>query len=200
MSSVIDVLKKRYVGPLFGLPKEKNVDIPQSTPSEMWLVKLGRSNNLLNLGGRTGGSVLGTESLRIQTVPMEMEIDPAPNWAVIPSLGRNNPFYHYTGGEDTLQMTLDWYSVDPIRNDVIEKCRWVQSLCKADGYNNEPPAILLIFGELFRNTTWIIKSAPYKLSLFDKEMSMMPRQAYQELTLAKVTDHNTTVSDIRTAN
>lgn len=186
MATVKDLLKKRYVGPLFGLPKERNVDIPQSTPSEMWLVRL--SNNAQ------------VESLRIQTVPFEIEIDPAPNWAIVPTLGRNNPFYHYTGGEDTLQMTLDWYSVDPLRNDVIDKCRWVQSLCKADGYKKEPPAVLLIFGNLFRNTTWIIKNAPYKLSIFDKEMKMLPRQAYQEVTLAKISDHNTSVDDVRFNN
>lgn len=187
MSNINDLLKKRWINPLFGLPKQKRVDYPEEYPSEMWLVRLDNNNN-------------NVESLRIQAVPLELEIDPSPNWAVIPSLGRNNPFYHYTGGEDTLQFQLDWYSVDAQRSDVISKCRWVQSLCKADGYNNEPPRILLIFGDVFKMTTWIIENAPYKLSLFDKSTHMRPRQAYQDLTLKKVTDHNTSIDDVRNNN
>lgn len=182
--SVSELIKKRYIKPLFGLPQERNVDIPRSTPSDMWLVRLDNENNQV-------------ESLRIQTVPLEIVVEPHSNWQIIPSLGRNNPFYQYTGGEDTLSFTLDWYSVNPLRRDVIDKCRWVESLSKADGYRAAPPRILLIYGDLYKFNTWIIESATYRLSLFDKENRMLPRQAYQELVLKKVTDRNYSMSDIR---
>lgn len=167
-----------YVPPLFGWPKKQNVDYPSTIPSNIFLVRLDDRYNQ------------NPEPLRIQVVPEELSVQPTANWAVVPSLGRNNPFYHYTGGEDTLQFTLDWYAVTERRQDVIDKCRWVESLCKADGYLDEPPRVLLIFGELFKSTTWIIKEAPYRLKNFNRERMMFPQQAYQELTLAKVTSRN----------
>lgn len=185
--SVREVLERRYVNPLFGLPKQKGVDIPQSTPSNMWLVRIDDQGNQV-------------ESLRIQTVPLEISVEPESNWAVIPSVGRNNPFYQYTGGEDTLAFTLDWYSVENQREDVIRKCRWVQSLARADGYVKGPPRVLLIYGDLFRFATWIVDSAAYRLSLFDKERGMLPRQAYQDLVLKRVTEMNLSTQDFREDN
>ncbi len=185
--SVSELLKKRYIQPLFGLPFQRNVDIPQSTPSNMWLVRLDEDDQEV-------------ESLRIQTVPLELGVSRDSNWATIPSIGRNNPFYHYTGGEDTLEFTLDWYTTSPTVDDVIKKCRWVQSLTMANGYKYEPPRILLIYGHLFKYTTWIVQSAHYRLSLFDKENNMLPRQAYQDIVLKKVTDHNLAINEFRYIN
>lgn len=165
------------IPPLYGLPKEVNVDYPSQVPSNMWLIRL-------NERGRQ------IEKLRIQCVPLEINVNSESNWAIVPSIGRNNPFYHYTGGEDILQFTLDWYSVDNKQQDVIDKCRIIESWSKADGYVNSPPTIVLVYGDLYVREKWIITSAPYRLSLFNKELGMMPRQAYQELTLKRITDHN----------
>lgn len=176
--------RKLSIPPLFGRPQLKEVDPPRSIPSRMWLVHLDDNNNRI-------------EALQIQTVPLEMNLEPTANWATIPSIGRNNPFQHYTGGEDEIKFTLDWYSVRQDCEDVIEKCRWVESLSRADAYEKEPPRILLIFGRMFRFDTWIIKGAPYRLSLFNKEKGMFPRQAYQELTMSKVTSKNTSRQEIR---
>jgi hypothetical protein len=137
------------------------------------------------------------KALQIQTVPLELSIDPIAKWATIPSIGRNNPFYHYTGGEDSLRFTLDWYSERESRDDVINKCRWVESLSRSNAYDAEPSRVVLIFGDLFQFDTWIVESAPYRLSLFDKERGMLPRQAYQELTLKKVSEKNTSSFEIR---
>jgi hypothetical protein len=175
------------IPPLFGRPQPKNVDLPSYTPSNMWLVKEDEFGQRL-------------ESLRIQCVPDKLSVEPSSNWAIIPSIGRNNPFYHYTGGEDVLKFTLDWYSVHEYREDVIEKCRWVEALAKANAYYNKPPRVILIFGKLFQFDTWIVEAAPYQLSLFDRERDMLPRQAYQDLTLKKVTPKNTTTEDIRYSN
>lgn len=168
------------IPPLYGLPKEVNVDQPKEVPSNMWLIRV-------NDRGRQ------IEKLRIQCVPMEISYAPESNWAVIPSIGRNNPFYHYTGGEDVLQFTLDWYSTDETRFDVIDKCRIVESWTRSDAYKQAPPTIILVYGDLFSVQKWILTSAQYKMSLFDKERGMLPRQAYQELTLKRVVDHNTAI-------
>lgn len=142
------------------------------------------------------------EKLRIQCIPLELDVQPTANWAVLPSAGRNNPFYNYTGGEDTLSFTLDWYANTELKDDVLYNCRWLESLSRANGYFDEPPRIILQFGGLFKFDRWIIESAKYKLSLFDKEpnaqqISMLPRQAYQEVVLKKVTTRNTLIDDIR---
>lgn len=176
--------RKLSIPPLFGRPELRQAPTPAFVPSNMWLVHLDDNNNRI-------------EALQIQTVPLEMSVDPVANWATIPSIGRNNPFYHYTGGEDEITFTLDWYSVQDNNYDVIRKCRWVESLSRSDAYFKEPPRILLIYGRLFKFDTWIIKKAPYRLSLFNKHRDMYPRQAYQELTLAKVTDRNTDQMSIR---
>lgn len=175
------------IPPLFGRPQPKDVDIPSYIPSNMWLVRLDAFGQRI-------------ESLRIQCVPEKIQVEPSSTWAVVPSIGRNNPFYHYTGGEDKVTFVLDWYSNHEYREDVIEKCRWVESLSKANAYFHEPDRVILIFGKLFQFDTWIIESAPYELSLFDREKNMLPRQAYQTLTLKKVTPKNTTTEDIRYSN
>lgn len=175
------------IPPLFGRPTPKKVDTPSYIPSRMWLVHIDENGRNL-------------ESLKIQTVPEQIEVQPSSTWSVIPSIGRNNPFYHYTGGEDSLRLTLDWYAVTAAKEEVIEKCRWVESLSKADGYFKGPPLVVLVFGDLYVYDTWIIESAPYRLSLFDRSAGMFPRQAYQDLTLKKVTPNNTTTEQIRYSN
>lgn len=174
--------RKLSIPPLFGRPKEKKVDYTIAERPALYLVPV---------------DVPNLKALKIQTIPLELSVEPLSKWAVIPSIARNNPFYHYTGGEDKIAFTLDWYSITDNRHDVIDKCRWVEALSKGDGYFKGPSRIILIFGGLFTKDTWIIESAPYKLSLFDTDRELLPRQAYQELTLNKVTTHNSTRNEIR---
>jgi hypothetical protein len=131
------------------------------------------------------------ESIKVQTIPTKLGVDPKANWTTIPVLGRNNPFYQYTGGEDTLVMTLDWYSNDPRREDVAENCRFIESWSRSNGWFEEPPRIKLTWGELFKSSAWIVTDAPYDFSMFDKVHNMLPCQAYQRLVLKKVVDYNT---------
>lgn len=192
--------RKLSIPPLFGRPKLRQVGLPQYMPSRMWLVKLDRAAKAALTDTSSpllATQLIGLEALQIQTVPLEMNVQPQSQWVTIPSIGRNNPFYHYTGGEDTLSFTLDWYSTKPNNSDVIEKCRQIESWSKADSYKAEPPKILLIFGQLFKEDNWIVESAEYRLSLFSRQNGMLPIQAYQELVLKKVTDKNTTQREIK---
>ena len=52
-------------------------------------------------------------SIVIQNRPNEVNINPQTNWVSIMSMGRNNPFMMYTGGEDTISFDISWYSNDP---------------------------------------------------------------------------------------
>ena len=175
------------INPLLGLPSEQKVKSSHVIPSNIYIVRLD-TNSEVNRE---------IERLRVQTIPLELNINNEANWAIIPTIGRNNPFYHYTGGEDVLNFTIDWYSADALRDDVIHKCMWVESLTRANAYKDPPPKILLIWGDMFPFDTWIVTKAQYKLSLFDREYGMLPRQAYQEIELKKITKANRFMSDRR---
>lgn len=185
------------IPPLNGLPTEQQVKSKNIIPSNLYIVRLGTRTDANSNIAINNNEI---ERLKIQSIPLKLNVDAQANWAVIPTIGRNNPFYQYTGGEDTVNFTIDWYSTDPLRQDVIYKCRWVESLSRSDGYKNPPPLVLLIWGDLYKFTTWIVQSAPYELSLFDKEYGVLPRQAYQRVTLKKVVGFNTTINQRRLYN
>ena len=150
-----------------------------------------------------------TNRLTIPFVPRELEYTPSSNFVTIASFGRNNPFYQYTGSEDTLTFEIDWFSKQENREDVITQCRWIEALSKADSYDDIPHRVMLNWGsenKLFLDEVWLVVSAPYRLSQFQrayrnsdgqvKSMFMLPQQAYQTVTLKRVTKENRTVKQI----
>ena len=136
--------------------------------------------------------------LQVQTVPGMLEVKPSSSWEAVASPGRNSPFFHFSGSEESVTLELDWYAVEEHKMDVLKKCRWVKSLSMADGYLDGPPLIKLIFGYVFPPTVrWRVVSAPYELSLFDASKGMYPCQAYQTIELKRVADHNLSTYEIR---
>lgn len=138
------------------------------------------------------------EKLEIQFVPEWLEYDPKVELAAIQPIGRNVPIYHYTGAEDSLDFELDWCAYELSRQDVIRKCRWLESISKNDGYVDTIHPVYIIWGDsnLFANTKWVISAAPYKLGLFHKAYGMLPTQAYQKLSLKKIASTNPTRKQI----
>lgn len=155
-------------------------------------------------------------SLVLQNRPNELRITPQGTWVNIASAGRNNPFMMYTGGEDTVSFDISWYASDPKhREEVITKCKLLESWTKADGYLASPPVLQIIWGgsDIFRGQRFILESATYVLSHFqDKtrrvnstldnpygpitDLKLYPNCATQTLTFKKVTAGNTSHSDI----
>lgn len=158
-------------------------------------------------------------SIVIQNRPNEVNINPQTNWVSIMSMGRNNPFMMYTGGEDTISFDISWYSNDPInREDVLTKCRLLESWSKANGYNRAPPVLRISWGTsgIFDNDLFILYSASYKLNNFQDRYSgssidtdkfsrsvtrtinlgLLPSIATQSLVFKKVTGKNLTHNDI----
>lgn len=134
--------------------------------------------------------------LFFQTIPLELNYNPESSWVAIAAAGRNNPTYHYTGSEDTLSFMITWYAATEGRADVIRKCKWLESLSKNDGYDNQPHSVQCIFGDLFKEAKWIVFSAPYKLAMFNRQIGMLPQLATQEITLKRITVTNRTRRDI----
>ena len=139
--------------------------------------------------------------IRLQFTPMEIRYVNSSNWAKIPVMGRNNPHYHFTGGEDKLQFQISWYAIEADREDAIKKAQTLRAWSRADGYKNRPPEIKFWLGDLYREDSWVIQSADYHTQLLmtpnydsasDGAQSdkVCPVHILQDITLLKVTTHN----------
>lgn len=140
------------------------------------------------------------EQIELHFVPKVLDYNPEPNWSVIASMARNNPLYHYTGSEDSLTFEIDWFSkdTDDARTDVILNCKKLEALSKNNGFEEPPHLIKLIWNDkMFSEATWVMFSAPYKLSMFQAHKSMLPQQAIQSVTLKKVVANNKSNQNIR---
>lgn len=160
-------------------------------------------------------------SLTLQNRPNELKIEPKGTWAAVSSMGRNNPFMMYTGGEDMISFEISWYANDKNhREEVITKCKLLESWTKADGYLAAPPVLQIMWGNsgLFDNDYFILESAPYTLSHFQdrawaqldsptldnpstirstvRNLNLYPNCATQTLTFKKVSRTNLTHQDI----
>lgn len=130
-------------------------------------------------------------SLVIQNRPNNLRVDPAATWATVKSMGRNNPFYFYTGGEDTITFDISWYSIDANhRDDVVNKCRLLESWTRANGYLQSPPTLNIQWGDsgLFEDDLFILVSAPYELTHFQNASRMMKRYDNDPDTGQRITD------------
>lgn len=149
----------------------------------------------------------------IQGMPSEIDVNPESNWATVKSVGRNNPFMMYTGGEDTISFDISWYSNQKDRKDVINKCRLLESWTRSDGYTAAPPVLLISWGNsnLFKDDSFILTSARYTLSNFQNsylesgsrrkggnviDIGLLPNCAVQKLIFKRVTSVNRTHENI----
>ena len=136
------------------------------------------------------------EKVEIQYVPKELVLGRTANMAKIAIVGRNNPLHHYTGGETTLTLELDFHSEDENREDVIEKVRKIQSWMQNNGAKESAERVRLTFGKLFKaHEIWVIETAPARFSRFNPTKGCLPQQAYMTLTLSLDPDNNTTKKD-----
>jgi len=167
------------------------------------------------------GGIPTYEYIELPFVPRELDYAMASKFVGIATLGRNNPYYQFTGSEDTLSFEIDWYSKQLDRKDVINNCRWIEALTKSDSFQTPPHRIMLVWGAdnlLWQDDIWIITSAPYKLTEFNRgyravtnkdkvasgtdargefiSTSMLPQQAFQTITLKRVTSLNRSRAEI----
>lgn len=156
--------------------------------------------------------------VEFQTRPSNIKVNPQTNWATIRSMGRNLPMYHYTGAEDTIEINISWYQDNKqYADDVLNKCRILESWSKANGYLNSPPLLQIVLGDgegPFDGQYFILYSASYELTHFgvfqyedqDKhpsnrdelgsQVKYYPVIARQSLIFKRVMDTNPTWEDI----
>lgn len=161
------------------------------------------------------------EGVELQWIPKTVSIKPENKLVAIASIGRNNPFYHYAGSEDTVEFTIDWFFTnDESRTKALKSARWLESLSKSSGYE-ELHRVKLIWGGsgIFENCYFLIEHAGYEMSnwvdwgfnkpeqkkakdLFGnpKYFGLLPQQITQEIRLKKVTEFNLTYADMRSSS
>lgn len=108
-------------------------------------------------------------ALELQNRPPELDIDPRTTWVEVKSMARNSPFMFYTGSRDIIQFDISWYSNQPDRrDDVLLKCKLLESWSKSNGYYASPPVLKIHWGanEVFKDYYFILTSAKYTLSNF----------------------------------
>lgn len=156
----------------------------------------------------------------IQNRPNELSVEPVPTWGEIKSMGRNNPFMIYGGSVDTIQFEVSWYATDEqFRDDVVNKCKLLESWTKADGYTASPPNLKIVWGDsgLYDDAIWVLTGASYRLANFQdyafipdpnepnarqlgkgefQNLKLNPNTATQTLTFKRVTIQNLTHEDI----
>lgn len=160
-----------------------------------------------------GGLDKQYEVIKLPFIPRELAYNCESAFAAIKPMGRNNPFYHFTGAEDKLEFEIDWHAFDWGRREVIENCRKIESLTKADAYNNGPHRVMLKWGKeniLFSDHVFVVLAAPYKMTQFNKgnigptgvveSTHMLPVQAYQKVILGRITSKNLSKVDIEFVN
>lgn len=148
------------------------------------------------------------QAIILQNRPTEISVNPQSNWVSVKSMGRNDPFMVYTGAETSIQLELSWYADDSQNlEEVVNKCRLLESWTKANGYSQSPPVINIIWGTsgLFDNQSFVLVSAPYKLTHFQAgargssgiiDKKLLPACATQTLTFKRVSSKNETWEDM----
>ena len=156
--------------------------------------------------------------MELQTYPEKVSFQGESTWAVINSMGRNTPMYHFTGAESIIQLNISWYCDDPANPaDVIAKCKLLEAWSKGNGYISAPPILKLNWGdsELFKDELFILTAATYELSnwrgsvkQYDRktkelvlptgyvDTNLLPAMATQELIFRRVSATNLTHGDI----
>lgn len=150
----------------------------------------------------------GYRAIQLGFVPKELKIELDNQLSSMGGIGRSHPLYQFTGSEESLEFEIDWYSTDVNRKDVISKCRWLSSISRNDfsargKMISSPHRIKLIWGSdnfLFKDYIWVIEKAHYDLSQFAnatidgqgkvRNSSLLPIQAYQKITLKRLTKLN----------
>lgn len=154
----------------------------------------------------------------LQTIPTEIDFQNESSWAIINSMGRNTPMYHFTGAESVIQMNISWFCNDRSNpQEVVTKCRLLEAWTKANGYKASPPILKLQWGrsQLFEDQFFILTAATFKLSNWRAEAkvwdykakkyvmpqgyvdpAMYPGTATQELIFRRVSTTNLTYEDI----
>lgn len=178
------------------LPAEENQHVPQEGTLGSNFTTTSHVCYIVEVDKPDGA--LANERIEIQFVPNSIDLTRDANFTEIMVVARNNPKYHYVNGKDSMRFTVEFYSDEKSRTDVIRKVRWLKSLTMNDGYNKGLKRVLVKFGDIFKdNETWLLKSVKSSLSHFDNENGFLPLRAICDLEFVLDPNTNLLKDDVR---
>lgn len=155
------------------------------------------------------------DSIELTWIPKSISYKPESKLVALVSTGRNNPFYHYGGSEDSVEFSIDWFFTnDYTRKEALRRARWLESMSKGDGYG-PMHRVKLVWGEskLFENSLFLVESAGYEMTnwvdwgmrkndkaingLEFEKFGLLPQRIVQDVILKRVTAYNLEFEDIR---
>lgn len=136
-------------------------------------------------------------TIGFQFVPDSLKYSRNADFNEVKIVSRNTPKYQYNGGSTSVSFRLDFYAEQEDRQDVIDRCRAIEALTYSDGYDNPNPRVRLVWGALFRDEVWIVKTVNYELLEFKPNANFLPQQAYLDITLLRIADNNLKWSEVR---
>jgi hypothetical protein len=139
------------------------------------------------------------ERVEIQFAPQVLNWNREADISSVYIVGRNHPKQHFTGGSETLSFQMDFYSDVEDRKDVIKKVNWLRSLTFGDGSFGPARNVKLVWGDLYKNNVWAVKSVNVKLENFAPQKGWLPQQAWVDISLIADPKKNLRISDIRKA-
>lgn len=117
------------------------------------------------------------DSMQIQFMPNTINYNRSNDLNPFQVVGRNNPFYNYTGGNDTLNFKLDLYASDEEFKTVIQKINWLKSISINKSSNKGFTPVTIIFGDLFENDTWLLEGFNSQLTHLQPVAGFLPQRA-----------------------
>ncbi len=137
------------------------------------------------------------EQLEVQYMPNELTDSSNAELNAIKTIARNQPFQGYSGVENTITFSLDFYSQQNDRKDVLQKTRWLKSMTFGESFNGKPSRLRIVWGEFLNDFTFVLDSVNIKYSNMMKYHEGLPCQAMVDLTFKLDMDKNVLRSDIR---
>lgn len=137
------------------------------------------------------------ERLEVQFMPEDYNISRRANYGKVMVTGRNTPRYHFTGGEDALNMKLQFMAHSEVGDEVYKKINWLRSLTYSDSFSGPTRNVKIVFGALYRGVTWLITAVDAKPIRFDHRKQMYPIQAEVNISLVRDYKTNPTINQIR---
>lgn len=136
------------------------------------------------------------ERVEAQYCPLQVTGTRTAKLAEIGIPARNNPQYQFVGGAEEISIRLDFTAEDTTREEVIKKINFLRAFTFADGRTKPAPFAKIVWGDMFKNDRFIIKSVAYDFNLFNQDFNFNPDLGICTLTLAFAPEKNTTLADI----
>lgn len=159
------------------------------------------------------GEVDKASTITLDFIPTTLTYTPSSTMTPIKVLGVNNPTFHFGGSNDVLEFKIDWYGYR--QAPVLAKCRFIESLTKADGWASGPPSISIDWGggPMFDYHRFVVTKAAYILKTFTpnkwvevpgngsagtyESHNLLPVHASQTVVMNRITTSQLTHKEIR---